>query len=429
MPEQPRRTAPEPPRALIAFCACGDVNIQRIINEMEALAETAGFQICGHHLQRRDSLDRSWVFGEGSLQELSDEVRRTAAEFVLIANNLSPTQLLNVEEKLNISVLDRTQLILRIFALHAHTAEGKLQVELAELEYQLPRLKGWGTELSRLGGGIGTRGPGETKLEADRRRIRDRIAAMRREIEEVRRHRAVQRKARRKLNCYAASLVGYTSAGKSTLLNALTHAGVLESPQLFATLDPTTRAWELEDGATILLTDTVGFITDLPHGLVAAFRATLEEVALADFLIHVVDASSEHIESEMQAVQDVLKEIKAEKKPQLIVFNKVDLVADTSHLRNIGAHHGRFVLISALTGFGLDALESECSRLLSELMVPLELELPLDRQDIVALCYKGGRDIQVEYTEDAILITGEVPPEISGKIMQLLGHPSSSIPS
>ena len=319
-----------------------------------------------------------------------------------------------------IPVLDRTEVILAIFALHARTSEGKLQVELAQLRYILPRLTGIGSEMSKLGGGIGTRGPGETKLEIDRRRARERIATIEDEIELVGKRRDTQRRSRERLRAYTASIVGYTSAGKSTLLNHLTGAEVLVDPMLFATLDPTTRGLDLADGSQVLLTDTVGFISHLPRGLVAAFRATLEEVTYSDFLIHVVDASSPYVDMQMSSVDDVLRDLKARHKPTITVFNKIDLVRDTYEIRKRVADHQHAVYISALSGDGIDSLLTELSKVIATLMLRITAEFPAARSDLVAYCHEHGRGIEVEYDGDKARVTGQIVPSSIGKIREYL---------
>ncbi|MBW3624024.1 MAG: GTPase HflX, partial [Armatimonadetes bacterium] len=304
---------------------------------MRELASTAGVEIAGEFHQKRNEPDSASYLGKGKLQELADAVKEAQANVVLVDDDLSPTQGRNMEEVISVPVLDRTQLILDIFAQRAHTREGKLQVELAQLTYLLPRITAQYTKFERQQGGIGGRGPGETKLESDRSRIRKRISDIEKELTEVKRHRGMARQGRRKTPFPHAALVGYTSAGKSTLLNVLTGAEVFTDPKLFATLDPTTRRVLLPDGWGVLLTDTVGFIQRLPHHLVAAFRATLEEVMEADVLVHVVDASRSDRERQMEAVEEVLEELGAAAKPIVTVFNKSDLLQDQYQLRELVA--------------------------------------------------------------------------------------------
>ncbi|MBP6965209.1 MAG: GTPase HflX, partial [Armatimonadetes bacterium] len=298
----------------------------------------------------------------------------------------------------------------------AHTREGQLQVELAQLTYLLPRITSLYTQFERQQGGIGIRGPGETKLESDRRRIRKRISDLEKEIEEVRRHRHVQRQARGKLPFPTAALVGYTSAGKSTLLNTLSGSDVLVDRKLFATLDPTTRRVVLPDGWAVLMTDTVGFIRDLPHDLVAAFRATLEEVTESDFLIHVVDASHPDMQEQMAAVHQVLRELDADDKPTVTVFNKSDLIQDQYVLRKLVADIPNSVYISAEERDGIAYLMDVLVKTIRELLVRVSLDLPYERSDLLSLCYDSGRVLGVEYTQDRILVEAEVSGEIAGKL-------------
>ncbi|MFA6666659.1 MAG: GTPase HflX, partial [Armatimonadota bacterium] len=337
--------------------------------ELRELASTAGAEVLGEFIQRRQKPDAALYLGRGKAEELYTEVKALDANLVIVNEELTPTQQRNLEEAVSVRVIDRTGLILDIFAQRAQTREGKLQVELAQLQYLLPRLAGYSTSLSRLGGGIGTRGPGETKLEADRRRIRNRIADLTDEMEEVRQHRRVQRAGRRRLPFPSAALVGYTSAGKSTILNTLSGSDVLVDRKLFATLDPTTRRVVLPDGSAVLLTDTVGFIRNLPHGLVAAFRATLEEVTEADLLIHVVDATHPDMAAQIEAVRGVLAELGVEDKPTITAFNKSDLVADQYTLRRLVADTPNSVYISAHTKDGIPQFMALISKTLQTLTV------------------------------------------------------------
>jgi GTP-binding protein HflX len=325
----------------------------------------------------------------------------------------------NLEEELGVRVIDRTQLILDIFARRARTREGKLQVELAQLEYLYPRLTGRGTELSRLGGGIGTRGPGETKLETDRRRIKRRITDLRRELDEVRRHRALLRTRRQGVPLTLVSLVGYTNAGKSTLLNALTGAGVPAEDKLFATLDPTTRRLVLPNNEVVLLTDTVGFIRRLPHHLVAAFRATLEEVTEADLLLHVVDVSNPDYPDQVKAVEDVLASLGAGEKPAILVFNKVDrLNAEEPWLVPAGRPA---VAVSALTGQGLDELRRLIMEVLRDQRVRREFLVPYRRGDVLNLLYEKGEVLRREDTPAGVLLEVELGAVWASRAAALLG--------
>lgn len=323
--------------------------------ELARLAATAGAQIVGTLHQNRHSPDPKYFIGSGKLEELKALAASLAANLIIFDHELSPAQERNLEDELGLKVIDRTELILDIFAQHAKSREGKLQVELAQSTFQLTRLSGRGVQMSRLGGGIGTRGPGETKLESDRRRIRQRISELKAEIEKISRERSLKREKRRGSQIPVAAIVGYTNAGKSTLLNALTHAGVLVENKLFATLDPTTRRLYLPSGQTILVTDTVGFIKKLPHQLVAAFRATLEEVNEADLLLHVVDASKPRFEEQIAAVYRVLEELGSIAKPMITVFNKIDQ-AEKKLVKQALKKYQPASALSALTGEGLDKL-------------------------------------------------------------------------
>ena len=330
------------------------------LTELRLLAETAGAEVLGEVLQRRGSVRSSTFLSKGKIDEVRALSEEQGATLLLLDDDLSPAQSRNLEEDLNLRVVDRSGLILDIFARRARTREARLQVELAQLEYMLPRLTRMWEHLSRLGGGIGTRGPGETQLEVDRRRIRERIAKLKRELEGVVRERRVQRRGRR--GCYKVSLVGYTNAGKSTLFNALTRSRVFVEDQLFATLDPTTRVFAANGGTRALLTDTVGFIRKLPPHLVASFRATLEEVTESDLLLHVVDAAESDLELHISAVDTVLEAIGAIERPRLLVFNKIDALPDEVAALGLRARYPGAVFVSALTREGIPALRDEAIR-------------------------------------------------------------------
>lgn len=390
------------------------------IQELRELVSTAGAEVVGTFAQRRPRPDPTYFLGQGKVEELYAFAQEIDADLIIVDADLSPIQQRNLEDGVGVRVVDRTQLILDIFAQRAHSHEGKLQVELAQLKYLLPRLAGSGTELSRLGGGIGTRGPGETKLESDRRRIRNRITDLTRELEQVRRHRQVQKKARRELPFPTAALVGYTSAGKSTLLNTLSGSHVLVDRKLFATLDPTTRRVVLPDGWAVLVTDTVGFIRDLPHDLVAAFRATLEEVTEADLLIHVVDASHPQMLEQMNAVRQVLGELGAVDKPTLTVYNKSDLICDQYILRKLVAETPNSVYISALKRQGISHFMDALMKLLQTMLVRLSLEIPYDRSDLVSLCYDSGKVLKAEYTPNGILVLADISRDVVGKFREFI---------
>ena len=325
------------------------------LEELGRLADTAGAEVIETVLHRRDTPDPATFIGKGKAQEVRDVVRGSGADTVIMDEELSPAQLRNLEELFGCKVLDRTALIIDIFAQHAHSSEGKAQVELAQLNYFLPRLRGWGESMSRLGGGIGTRGPGETKLEVDRRRIKRRITKLHDEIKDLEKTRATKRRERTRSRVPSVALVGYTNAGKSTLLNRLTNAGVLVEDKLFSTLDPTTRRLELPDGRPCVMTDTVGFVRKLPHALVEAFKSTLEEAVLADLIVHIVDGSDPDPESQYAAVREVLGEIGAATVPELIAVNKIDALSevDLARLRRRFPEAG---FLSALEGEGVPDL-------------------------------------------------------------------------
>lgn len=374
-------------------------------------------EIAAEYRQRRHTPDTATFIGRGKAEELFAHVRELEAEAVLFDGELSPLQQRNLEELLQTKVLDRTQLILDIFAQRAHTREGVLQVELAQLMYLMPRLSGRGTALSRLGGGIGTRGPGETKLEIDRRRIRERIQHLQRDLEEVRRQRHHQRAFRQKLPFPAGAIVGYTNAGKSTLLNTLSGAEAYVDDRLFATLDPTTRRVVLPDGWSLLLTDTVGFVDNLPTALIAAFRATLEEVQHADFLIHVVDISNLHWELQRDAVESTLVELEAESKPTVWVFNKIDRIKDKVQLQVIAEDYPHVVFFSAKLAQGIPQLIEAIVRTVQGLLTEVEVRLPYTEAHLIAECYEFGRVQSVEYQEDGVLIRAQVIPEVAAKLL------------
>ena len=334
------------------------------LTELRLLAETAGAVVAGEVIQRRSPIRASTFLSKGKIDEVRELALEKSATLLLLDDDLSPGQARNLEEELKIKVVDRSGLILDIFARRARTREARLQVELAQLEYLLPRLTKMWSHLSRLGGGIGTRGPGETQLEVDRRRIRERIAKLKHALEGVVRERRVQRKGRR--DCHKVSLVGYTNAGKSTLFNALTRSHVYVEDQLFATLDPTTRAFAASDGARALVTDTVGFIRKLPPHLVASFRATLEEVAEADLLLHVVDAAEPDPDAHIRAVETVLESIAALERPRLLVFNKIDALPDEEALIGLGARFPGALFVSAVKRTGLAELRRDVLRRLRD---------------------------------------------------------------
>lgn len=369
---------------------------------------------------RRSHPDPRFFIGSGNSEDAYVRIQEAEANVAIVGADLSASQQRNIENTVTVRVVDRTQLILDIFAQRARTGEGKLQVELAQLQYLLPRLSGKGIAMSRVGGGsaggVATRGPGETKLETDRRRVRDRISLLKDELEDVVKHRAIQKKARQQLMIPSAALVGYTSAGKSTLLNMLAAADVEVHARLFATLDPTTRRVDFESGVSILLSDTVGFIRNLPHHLVAAFRATLEEVTDADFLIHVVDANHHFVDEQRQAVAEVLAELGVRDKPIITVFNKCDKIRDQYELRRLIAETEDSCYMSALTGEGRCYLEDLIHKAVSRLMKRMNVLLPFDRGELVALCHEHGRVISAEYVAEGVRMEVDLPPEFAGRL-------------
>ena len=368
------------------------------LDELALLADTAGAQVVARELQRRDTPDPATYVGKGKVDELRALVDGLDVDVVIFDDELSPAQQRNLERALGVDVVDRVALILDIFAQHATSGEGMVQVELAQLRYRLPRLRGRGIELSQQGAGIGTRGPGETQLEVDRRRIQRRIAKLERDLDQLSRTRATQRKARRRRKITTVALVGYTNAGKSTLLNRLTDAHVLVEDRLFSTLDPATRRLRLPGGETVLLSDTVGFVRRLPHQLVEAFRSTLEEVAEADLVVHLVDASAPEPDDRIEAVHTVLREIGADELPELLVLTKSDRV-DDDELKVLLRSHAGAVAVSARTGDGVDELLRTVGDRRRALARPVELQIPYDRGDLVAALHRDG-DVLVEVHEE-----------------------------
>ncbi|SMO56294.1 GTP-binding protein HflX [Melghirimyces algeriensis] len=358
-------------------------HIQSSLLELERLANTAGVEVLDHVIQYRKTPDPAWLIGRGKVENLADQVYKEKADMVIVDRELLPGQQINLKRMLSCKVLDRTQLILDIFAMRARTREGRVQVELAQLEYLLPRLTGMGHHLSRLGGGIGTRGPGEKKLETDRRHIRRRIQYLKKDLERIRKHRDLHQSRRRKMDMTQVALVGYTNAGKSTLLNRLTGAGVPAEDRLFATLDPTSRFLVLPSEEKVILTDTVGFIRRLPHHLVASFRSTLEQVREADLLLHVVDASHPEATEQMDAAEEVLKELHSDRIPVLTVFNKIDSGCD-----RILTAEGESIRISALDDGDLIRLKEKMDSMLHAVNVQGSAEIPVSKGEIISCLYK-----------------------------------------
>jgi GTP-binding protein HflX len=392
--------------------------------ELAALAKTAGSEVLEGLIQRRGTPDAATFIGRGKVDEVLEVVIATGADTVICDGELSPSQLRNLEQKIKVKVVDRTALILDIFAQHAKSKEGKAQVELAQLQYLLPRLRGWGDSLSRQGGGsggsgggVGTRGPGETKLETDRRRINIRIAKLRREIKGMRTVRTTKRSRRSRNGVPAVAIAGYTNAGKSSLLNSLTSAGVLVEDSLFATLDPTTRRSAAEDGRVYTLSDTVGFVRHLPHHIVEAFRSTLEEVAFADLVVHVVDGAHADPEGQVSAVREVLGEVGADKIPELLVVNKVD-EADEETLLRLKRAWPDAVFVSARSGLNIDQLQVAIAERLPRPAVELWLTLPYDRADLVARIHRRGQVLSTRHVEAGIELQVRVDEQMAADLME-----------
>lgn len=406
---------------------CADDNNELLsLNELRRLAETAGAEVVGTVTQRKDKPDPRYILGRGKILEAAQVCAEENADLLIFEQELTPTQQRNIEDVVGVRVIDRTQLILDIFAQRARTKEGKLQVELAQLNYLLPRLTGRGIEMSRLGGGIGTRGPGETKLELDRRRIHQRITDLKKALLAVKKHRQLHRKSRRAVPLPLVSLVGYTNAGKSTLLNVLTGASVATEDKLFATLDPTTRRVVLPNNETILLTDTVGFIQNLPHHLVAAFRATLEEVVEADLLLHVVDASSSYLEQQIQAVEEVLESIGAAQKPTILVLNKIDRqTKDLEYLAN-AKYFDHVIKISAKYQYNINGLLDLIAQWLAAGRVRYKFFVPFANSSLITLLHDYGRVLHQNYQSDGVEIEVEIAEVWANRVAKELRFASKN---
>lgn len=384
------------------------------VAELAELVKTAGAIPVGTLIQKREMRHPGTYIGTGKVEELAELIQRLDATGIVCDDELSPAQLKNLEDMLDTKVMDRTLVILDIFAARANTSEGKIQVELAQLKYRLGRLAGLGRSMSRLGGGIGTRGPGEKKLEMDRRLIKDRIAQLNRELKEVRMHREVTRAQREKNGKPVAAIVGYTNAGKSTLLNTLTDAGVLEEDKLFATLDPTTRVLELKGHQEILLTDTVGFIRKLPHHLIEAFKSTLEEAKYADYILHVVDASNPQMDKQMHIVYETLYDLDVKDKTIITLFNKQDARTENNPLSDFKADYT--LRISAKTGAGLEELKDLLSEVMRENKILVERVISYEKAGIIQQIRKTGELLEEEYRAEGIYVKAYVPMDVYGRL-------------
>ncbi len=400
---------------LIAVSTSDEDDTEASVDELEELVRTAGAVTVDKVIQNRERVHPGTYLGKGKIEEVKERLWELNATGVVCDDELSPAQLRNLEDALDSKVMDRPMVILDIFASRAGTSEGKIQVELAQLKYRAARLVGLRNSLSRLGGGIGTRGPGEKKLEMDRRLIHERISQLKAELEDVKRHRDLIRKQREKAHTPVAAIVGYTNAGKSTLLNKLTGAGILAEDKLFATLDPTTRNLELESGQQIMLTDTVGFIRKLPHHLIEAFKSTLEEAKYSDIILHVVDCSNPQMDMQMHVVYDTLRELGVQDKTFVTVFNKVDIKEDEELPRDL--HSDYQVRISAKTGEGLEQLIDTLEKILRSQKIYLERLFPYQEAGKIQTIRKYGELLAEEYQEDGIAVKAYVPAELFSGLM------------
>lgn len=402
----------KPQGALLISVDCGAFDAEASMDELYALAESAGAEVAGSMIQKLDRPIASSYVGSGRLEEISQLCESGDIDLIIADDELSPVQIRTIEDSTGVRVIDRTMLILDIFALRAHSSEGKLQVETAQLRYLLPRLTGMGVKLSRQGGGIGTRGPGESKLETDKRHIRRRIESLEEKLGEIEKRRELLRAKRRKDGVITAAIVGYTNAGKSTLMNTLTDAGVLEKDRLFATLDPTSRALKLPSGITIMLIDTVGFVRRLPHGLVKAFRSTLEEAASADIILNVCDASSEEAPLHLEVTRSLLSELGCADTPIITVLNKSDLMDSTADFGGISGG----VRISAKNGTGIDELLRAIEDNLPVRLHRVHLLIPFDKAGVTADIRRFGTLISEEYTAEGIEAEAVVDDELYAKV-------------
>lgn len=402
-------------RVILVGVDTGDGQLaERSLDELAKLAKTAGAEVAGRLIQTRESPHPGTYIGKGKLMELKDLIWETEATGIICDDELTSAQLANLEESLSCKIIDRTLLILDIFAAHAVSGEGKIQVELAQLRYRASRLTGLGRSLSRLGGGFGTRGPGEKKLEMDRRLIRERISRLKRELKDVEKHRELIRTQRRQSGLKMAALVGYTSAGKSSIENALTDAGILEDAMLFSTLDTTTRSLMLDHTQEILLTDTVGFIRKLPHHLVEAFKSTLEEAKYADIIIHVVDASNPQMDEQMYVVYDTLRGLGVEGRPVITLFNKQDRLGEPVNQRDFQADYS--IPASAKTGQGLDELKKALLEIIRREQIYIERLYDFSEAGKIQLIRSRGQLLEEEYVPEGIAVKAYVPKDIYGRV-------------
>jgi GTP-binding protein HflX len=398
------------------------LSAEESLDELARLSDTAGVEVAGRVIQTVRRLHPGTLIGSGKVDEIRRLVETLGADLVVFDDELSPAQQRNLEQSFKVKLIDRTQLILDIFAGRAKSQAGKLQVELAQLQYLLPRLTRQWQHLSRLGGGVGTRGPGETQLEVDRRRVRERIATLRRRLEQVSRTGRLHRKSRAAVPYPTVALVGYTNSGKSTLMNTLTQASVFVENRLFATLDPTVRRLGLPDGGEALLVDTVGFIHKLPHGFVDAFKGTLEEVQSADLLLHVVDGSDPHAAEQMQVVEQVLEELGVRDTPRLVVFNKLDLPAARDRRPAV---EGAACAVSARTGAGVPQLLRQIGTLLAAQQERLQIRIPIARPDLLAAIHRAGRVAQQSLQDGHFDVVAYVPAKVAGRVRKALGESGS----
>lgn len=427
-PYAENRNAVSPHERAVLVALCSESEADQRLAELAALTTTAGAEVVGHLVQPRRRAHPATYLGRGKVEELHALTLQLGADLLIVDDEITPVQFRNLGDSLDARVLDRSELILDIFAQRARSLEGKVQVELAQLSYLLPRLIGRGKEMSQIagtgGGGAGAggagpsgvRGAGETKLELDRRRLRHRVIVLRRRLEKVRQRRGRERAARKRGRLATVALVGYTNAGKSTLLNALAGSDVATTDRLFETVDPTIRRADIGDGLEVLISDTVGFIERLPHHLIAAFRATLEEVAEADLLVHVVDASNPDPLQQMAAVREVLEELEAHEKPTILALNKCDLVQDEGVLSRLAREDELAVRISALRGTGLDALREAIAGRISAGLIAVTLHIPYDKMELLGLSHAHGRVLSSRYEADKVVAEVEVEREVYGQL-------------